>query len=610
MHKKLPLILIFSKRERIRDILTVGLLQCDYQVLQADTAVIAMLKANQFVPALIIADISPHNIRDLLIINRLHQSERTSKIKFIAIVPTKLKQPLENHIAQSEIEGMHQILHLLEYPFNFSNILKEIENILQIKQSAGGSRQEAVDQIRHNFQLSKQLQDASIPVDRKLTKVAECIQKQWAFPFTVIKALDIIGSKDSCCSELARCISADPSASTSILKVANTVFYARRQSKISDLREAVVRLGFQQTRNLLSCLALIDLTRDIYGETGFTRSEFWLHSLSVALISEQLCQQCKYQRPELAFVAGLIHDIGKVPMDNLFEELFSHLLDETVSRIVPFNLIETETIGFNHAELGHYLTRQWNFPQSITNTILNHHRPQVICKCFPVSDRILQSAVYAANMISKSIQIGHSCDNVLREIPASMLRELKLVNGPSDRFLNTIIKRINLLAKYLNISIRNLRPTVSTQNASVGDILFVHGNHPGYHPLVSALTHQGYLVRPMPKTPEKVDPKVKVIISMPEPGNPLDVVLYEDEAKEDLNQRILKIFIIDVNLKKDNPNAFNGKDMVFIHQHNLDMGHVFHILDQFFGVVVVPEKVPELKEEPSDDLMADTDIEQ
>ncbi|MFP4418905.1 MAG: HDOD domain-containing protein, partial [Chitinispirillaceae bacterium] len=469
--KENPLILIFSKRERIRDILTVGFLQCNYQVIQADTAVIAMLKANQFLPAVIIADILPQNIHDLLIINRLHQSERTSKIKFVAIVPPRLKDPLEQHIAHSEIEGMENILHFLEYPFNFSNILRHIQTILKIKPAAGDSRQEKVDQIRHNFQLAQKLQDPSVSTETKLSSIAAGIQKQWAFPFTVIKALDIIGSRDSCCAELARCIGSDPSASTSILKVANTVFYARRQSRISDLREAVVRLGFHQTRNLLSCLALIDLTRDIHGKSGFTRSEFWLHSLSVALIAEQICNQCKFKRPELAFVAGLIHDIGKIPMDNLFEDLFIKLLDETVSRIIPFNRAESHSLGFNHAELGHYLTRQWNFPQSISNTILYHHRPEVILKSFPVTERILQGAVFTANLISKSIQIGHSCDSILREIPASILRELKMTDGPSQRFLTTVIRRINLLAKYLNIAIRSLNPTPPAANGSVGDIL-------------------------------------------------------------------------------------------------------------------------------------------
>ncbi len=589
MNQNNTLILIFSSRDRIREILTLGLLQCRLQVMQADTSSVAVLKANQFVPALIIIDISSKNLHDLLIVNRLYHCERTRKIKVIAVVPACLKAPLEKKIAESQIPDSSDNLHMLEYPFNFSTILQHIKNMLQLKSLQNGDRrQETVDRIRQNYNLAQKLLDNSVPTDQKLADIAEGIQKQWAFPFTVIKALDIIGSRDSCCSELARCISADPSASTSILKVANTVFYAGRQNRISDLREAVVRLGFQQTRNLLACLALIDLTKNVYCNTGFTRTEFWLHSLSVGLIAEQLCDQCRFRRPELAFVAGLIHDIGKIPMDNLFEDLFATLLEETVSQIVPFYQTENRVLGFNHAELGHYLTRKWNFPHSISGTILNHHRPQMIDNSFPVTDRILQSAVFVANMISKSLHMGQSCDNVLYKIPASMLRELKIPRGPSDKFMNTVIRRINTLAKYLNISIRPLTNIPSEIHDKSGHILFVHGSHPPYHPLTAALMTQGYKVRISSTMLSEADPDIRVIISLPEPGSPLDIVLYEDDIREERNQRILKIFIIDINSPQIDSNTSTGKDMVFIHQDHLDVRHLLNILDRFHGYVVKP----------------------
>ena len=78
-------------------------------------------------------------------------------------------------------------------------------------------------------------------------------------------------------------------------------------------------------------------------------------------------------RPDLAFMAGLLHDFGKIPLDNDFENVFPRLLDKTMSDICAFYEAEETLMGFTHANLGHYLTSKWNFPSSVSMAILNHH---------------------------------------------------------------------------------------------------------------------------------------------------------------------------------------------------------------------------------------------
>ena len=87
-----PLILIFSTRDNIREILTVGLLQYNYRITQANNSNVASLKANQFVPDLVIADITPKNAKDILMVNRLHHSERTRNTPLLAVVPRTIKE--------------------------------------------------------------------------------------------------------------------------------------------------------------------------------------------------------------------------------------------------------------------------------------------------------------------------------------------------------------------------------------------------------------------------------------------------------------------------------------------------------------------------------------
>ncbi len=588
-----PLILIFSSRERIRDILTVGLLQCHYRITQANNSNIASLKASQLVPDLVIADITANNTKDILMVNRLQHSDRTKNTPLLAVVPRALKEKLEQLLnAKADMEGTggNTRFYLIEYPFNFTDLLKKISNILSRFGKPLPEKKSLSESDQKSIQTGKRLFDPNIKTSIKLQEITAILQKQWVFPYTVIKALDIIGADTSCCNELAKCIKSDLSASAAILKVANTVHYAKRQQRITDIKEAVVRLGFHQTRNLLSCFSMIDLSSETYGESGFTRLEFWLHSLAVATIAEKLCEDSEFRRPELAFVAGLIHDLGKVPLDNNFKNVFPKLLETTTSRIEMFYITEKYLMGFNHSEFGHFLTNQWNFPSSISLAILNHHNPDKILETTPVVDRILHESVFIANQIAKAMNLGHSCDEILREIPPLMLRDFNIPKGPANSFITTIIRSLNQMAQYLNIGIKKLTLAQPAQNEPEGDILFVHGNHPEFHPLVLALRHNGYNVHIAKQIPTDLDRTIRVIISMPEQSMPLDIVLYDDEPGKSTNKTPLKIFIMDVDPANSPVKGFTDSNMIFINQDHLDMRFVLHILDKFFGKVIVPQQ--------------------
>lgn len=590
-----PLILIYSMRDRIRDILTVGLLQCHYRIIQAQNSHTASLKISQFMPDLVVIDITVNNTKDILLYNRFQNCERTREIPLLTIVPHLLKEKLEKVIFEkTEKTATNALLnfHIIEYPFSFATFLAKITTILgkrdkKISLESGKNSDEK--QLLHC--IEKYLLDIMVPVDQKLQKISSIIQKQWIFPFTIIKALDIIGSETSCCNELAKCIQSDLSASAAILKVANTVYYSKRQSRITEIKEAVVRLGFAQTRNLLSCFTLIDLSKNIKTQSGFTRVEFWIHSIATALIASKICTDCGYRKPELAFIAGLIHDLGKILLDNNFDELFPHLLEEAVSKIDSFWATEKRLMNFSHAEMGHFFTTQWNFPSSICLGILNHHNTAAIAATSTAADRLIQGAVFVANQIAKALNIGHSCDEIVQEIPIQILRELSMQKGPTDTFILSIIRQINRLVSYLGIPIKQLSMMQPPPDNQVASILFVYGSHPEFHPLLLALRNNGYLVKTAKQIPHERDVSIKVIISLPEPTMPLDIILDDDVSKNENEPSVLKIFVLDVDSRKLALGGFTDNTVVFINQEHLDVRFILHLLDKFFGQVVKPLEV-------------------
>jgi HD-like signal output (HDOD) protein/DNA-binding response OmpR family regulator len=584
-----PVILLFSTRERIGDILNVALMQCNYRIINSNTPYLAMIKANQFLPDLVIADITPNNTKDTLLISRLQKSFRTKSIPVLVVIPGAIKHLIEPMKKDGgEDTG---VIHLLEYPFNFADLLKNIESIMSTShQTVLYTGSPEIDTANADKVIAPKLYDQNVPLETKLRAVESVIHRQWAFPFTVIKALDIIGSDASCCNELAKCIETDLAASTAILKVANAVYYAKRGSRVTEVKEAVVRLGFRETNNLLACLALIDLSPEHRKNYGFSRDEFWLHSLAVALIAEKLCTDCGHIKPELGFITGLIHDLGKIPLDNNFEMLFPRLLEETTSSVTSFYKTEIKLLGFSHAELGHYLTTKWNFPATVSMGILNHHKPNLILETPTPMDRIVQESVFVADILAKAMSLGHSCDEILEEIPSEMLRDLHMPGGPLETFFSRIFRDLSILCKYLNLSPKNFVITKTKPDGQHCDIIVVFNKKFSYHPLVTALRNNGYMVRVTTQFTPDLYAQAKIIVFIPDKGFPLDIMFYDEEKDQNREPSPLKVFLLDSMPQKSTIAGLPDSEVLFLDRKNLDLRFVLLTLDRFLGTVVTPEK--------------------
>ena len=590
-----PVILLFSTRERIGNILNVALMQCNYRILLANTSYLAMIKTNQFLPDLVIVDITPNNTKDVLLVNRLQKSLRTRKIPILVVIPQTIRHFIED--AQKEIPqnksdpSEETAIDVLEYPFNFADLLKKVESILaHNKQLAISLVKQEIDVRTAETVVAPQLFDPLVPVETKLRAIESVIHKQWAFPFTVIKALDIIGSDASCSTELANCIETDLGASTALLKVANAVYYAKRGSRVTDVHEAVVRLGYRETNNLLACLALIDLSPESYKNYGFRREEFWLHSLATGLIAEKLCYHGGHHKPELAFIAGLIHDLGKIPVDNNFKTVFPRLLEETTTNATAFFKTEERLMGFSHAMLGHYLTTKWNFPSSISMAILYHHNPDMISTTPTPSDRLIQESVYAANILGKALYLGHSCDEICEEIPAAILKDLKIPAGPVENFFGSVFRDLYILCKYLNLSPKNIAIGKVRSCSPNADIIVVYNKKNAFHPLVVALRNNGFTVKTTTQFVPELYQQARVVIFIPEKGVPIDIMFYEDGMEKSDSPSILKIFLLNALPPKKAFQIHEENDMLFLERKNLDLRFILYTLDRFLDKVITPEK--------------------
>jgi DNA-binding response OmpR family regulator len=129
-----PLILFYSPRERLRDILIAGLLQCNYRMIDTSSPYLAIIKISQFQPDLVIVDL-PHNFtKGFVIVSALKKAQHLKNTPVIVAVPpepTDFINSVKAEYLNSKDEPLPENVHVITYPFNFSELLAKINTLLK-----------------------------------------------------------------------------------------------------------------------------------------------------------------------------------------------------------------------------------------------------------------------------------------------------------------------------------------------------------------------------------------------------------------------------------------------------------------------------------------------
>jgi putative nucleotidyltransferase with HDIG domain len=148
--------------------------------------------------------------------------------------------------------------------------------------------------------------------------------------------------------------------------------------------------------------SVVDVFLNGPGGRLFSRTDFWHHSLACAIASKIICRHLQGDEEE-AFAAGLLHDIGKVIIDQYVTDKFIHILSQTRKFHISILNVETEVLGFNHLDTGTMIAQKWMLPASITEVIRYHHEPACAPR-FPG----LAAVVNIANSLAQAMEIGNS----------------------------------------------------------------------------------------------------------------------------------------------------------------------------------------------------------
>lgn len=189
------------------------------------------------------------------------------------------------------------------------------------------------------------------------------------------KAIQLAEDERSAAMDLAAVISSDQALTARLLKLSNSAYYGYAR-RISNVREAVILLGMRTVRSVAISTAIIDAFRLPHlGQARFDQDLFWAHSVTVGIIAETIARETRVVRPEDAFTAGVLHDIGKLAMMLAAPEAFAELLDLVEHENMKYREAEAAVFGFGHELVGARLAQRWKFPEPLVAAIQAHHEP-------------------------------------------------------------------------------------------------------------------------------------------------------------------------------------------------------------------------------------------
>jgi len=263
-------------------------------------------------------------------------------------------------------------------------------------------------------------------------KINERMDHVKPFPHYVREAINLIDSDDSDNILVAKIIKQDPILSARILSIANSPFYGM-SGKVEDVETSCVILGSNVIKNLLISVGALGC----YPATD-QRTKIWAHSIEVASISELLANRLN-QSESKAYIAGLLHDVGKFLLIDTFPEHQSMIEESHPVNNNDSLEEEIKIMGTNHAQTGSKIIGVWNLPKDIQNIVEMHHDPA------NADDYVMCSLISLADELCHMLEMKVPDEDILSELNSESIALLDLEPRDILSMLPIAKERIGLL---------------------------------------------------------------------------------------------------------------------------------------------------------------------
>ena len=268
----------------------------------------------------------------------------------------------------------------------------------------------------------------NVHVERLFAKISQIS----TIPQAALRTLQITNDPRATATDLADVIRTDPALATRVLRIVNSSLFGLQQEVVT-LDHAVVLLGVREIRNLALTTYVATLFRKSHGYGTYSRRDLWLHMVSVAVVARHIAKVCGAVEDDEAYLAGLLHDVGIILLDQTLHRPFCRVVD-AISESRTITEVEEEVLGFDHACMGQYALKMWGVPASTAVGAAFHHQPLAS----PPEHRRLACTVALANSICHRIGIHSLGVATKHSLPQEVFETIGIARSDVTRIVQDL----------------------------------------------------------------------------------------------------------------------------------------------------------------------------
>lgn len=265
-----------------------------------------------------------------------------------------------------------------------------------------------------------------------LESIVEAVNDLPALPSVVTRVIQLTDDPNSTAQDINNVLNQDQAITARVLRLANSAFYGYTR-RINTVTDAVVFMGFKTIRSIVIAASVSDILNQEIAGYALEHGELWKHSQCTAMAARLIARKVKFPTLDLAYTAGLLHDIGKVILNRTMKEAYFEVVEKVSEGEIPFNQVEDEILGFNHAVVGAKVAAKWNLPDQLVEAIALHHDPD-----HATVNPKLTAIIHIADAVCVSMGIGIGVDGMLYPISGKAMELLGLDELAIEGIINEL----------------------------------------------------------------------------------------------------------------------------------------------------------------------------
>jgi putative nucleotidyltransferase with HDIG domain len=275
------------------------------------------------------------------------------------------------------------------------------------------------------------------------------INKMPSLPTTVAKILEICNNPMTSPADLNKVISLDPVLMGKVMKLINSAYYGLSQ-EITSLVRAIIMLGINTVKNLALSTAVLGTIGKKSDFQTLNMEGFWRHSLCVGVTAKLIAKARKVDTKTLEeyFIAGLLHDIGKIPLNAKLAEDFIMAMSSSDMNHVPLYVSEQQLMGINHTDVGKMILQTWKLSENIIEAVTWHHSYET----YEGKYKDLVYTIAMANFFASLYEIGFSGDRYPEKVGPEAFKYLNITMDYLDSIEDQVNKEIEKASIFLKLA--------------------------------------------------------------------------------------------------------------------------------------------------------------